>query len=735
EGHSSGGGAEAIDRVGTGGGSVGGNEKGLFEVRKKDDRYLFELPDNLLGRDMLVVSRIAKGAAGSRAYSIGYAGDQINYNVIRFERGPVGKMYMLAPSWSELASDSSANGMARAVTESNGTPILLTLDIKPGQDSGRGVTSVDVTDLLNGDNDIFFFEQGTRRALGLGGLAAERSSVVSTRSFPMNVEIRTMKTYTKASDASLYSGGGGSAGSEAATFLLNTSVVLLPAVPMRPRYADKRVGYFSIDHTDYDANPQGVKKISMAIRWRLEPKAEDSAKYMRGELVEPRQPIVYYIDRATPAKWVPYLIQGVEDWGGAFEKAGFKNAIMAKMAPADDSSWSMDDARHNVIVYKPSEVANATSPQIHDPRSGEIIETHVNWYHNIMSLLHSWYMIQTAAVDPRARHMTFDDSLMGELIRFVSSHEIGHTLGLEHNFGASATMPVELLRDTAFLRVYGHSPSIMDYARFNYVAQPEDHIPENLLFPRIGEYDRFAIEWGYRWRPEFSSPAEEAIAIGREVGLKVDRNVRLWYGPENSLKDPRCQSEDLGDNAMVASTYGIKNLKRIALGLPEWTKEPNGDYENLHNMYSEVTAQYNRYIGHVLRNIGSTMTTWRTTDQPGAVNGDVPGWKQQEAIRFLLDEVFTTPTWMVDYLTADSRISESSRVDVQFTLGGAQQQAINRVLSFDVLSHLARVREKGYTAGKLLEELSGGVFSELRPGLAVDVYRRNVQKMYVDQLV
>ncbi|RZM03213.1 MAG: DUF5117 domain-containing protein, partial [Pedobacter sp.] len=330
------------------------------------------------------------------------------------------------------------------------------------------------------------------------------------------LEISTVKTYGLTAAPNPMGGGapsamGGGAPAGSSTIELNTSLVILPKVPMKSRYFDPRVGYFTVGYTDFDLNPQGVKEIELIKRWRLEPKPQDLARYKRGELVEPAKPIVFYIDPATPKKWVPYLKAGVNDWAKAFEKAGFKNAVMAKEAPSakEDSTWSIDDARHSAIVYKPSEIANASGPSISDPRSGEIMESHINWFHNVQSLVHDWYMIQTAAVDPRARKMTFSDELMGDLIRFVSSHEVGHTLGLRHNYGSSSTVPTELLRDKKFVEANGHTPSIMDYARFNYIAQPEDNISSKGLYPRIGDYDKWAIECGYKYFPEAKNAQQE----------------------------------------------------------------------------------------------------------------------------------------------------------------------------------------------------------------------------------
>jgi hypothetical protein len=429
-------------------------DDGLFKVHKVDDKYYFEIPDSLMNRDILVVNRISKAAAGMRIGGFfGYAGDQIGQNVIRFQKGPNNKIFLLNISYAEYAKDSTSP-MFSAVNNSNIQPIAAAFDIKSlGKDSTGAV--IEITDFINGDNDVLHFNSGLKSALRFAAIQSDKSYIVSVKSFPINIEIKTVKTYSRSPAPPVGGGGGfgsGAAGAGNMTVELNSSLVLLPKIPMQSRYFDRRVGYFTVGYTDYDLNPQGVESITLAKRWRLEPKDEDMEKYKRGELVEPKKPIVFYIDPATPKKWIPYLIMGVNDWEVAFEKAGFKNAIMAKMAPTkeEDSTWSLDDARNSAIVYKPSDIANASGPSISDPRSGEIMESHINWYHNVMQLIHDWYMIQTAPNDPKARKMLYDDELMGQLIRFVSSHEVGHTLGLRHNFGSSSTVPVENLRNKAW---------------------------------------------------------------------------------------------------------------------------------------------------------------------------------------------------------------------------------------------------------------------------------------------
>lgn len=712
-------------------------DKGLFKVHNVEDRYFFEIPDSLLGREILTVNRISKAAAGNRANMIGYGGDQIGDNVISFEKGPANKIYLKSISFSERSKDTTEQGMYKSVMNSNIQPLVASFDIKAfAKDSISGVKGVviDVTDYMNGDNDIFFFDSGAKRALSLSGQMSDRSYIKEIKAYPMNIEIRTVKTYTKSpSQASGSGSAGGPPSSTPVTYELNSSMVLLPSNQMKARFFDPRVGYFATGYVDFDANPQGVKNQSLITRWRLEPKAEDVEKYKRGELVEPKKQIVYYIDPATPKKWVPYLIQGVNDWQVAFEKAGFKNAIVAKEAP-NDPTWNIDDARHSVLVYKPSDIANASGPHVHDPRTGEILETHINWYHNIMQLLRNWYFIQASAIDPNARKMKLDDKLMGELIRFVSSHEVGHTLGLRHNFGSSATVPVEKLRDKQWVERNGHTPSIMDYARFNYVAQPEDNITAKGIFPRIGDYDLWAIEWGYKWLPEFSDADQEVSYSNQNIIKRVSANKRLAFGTESDPNDPRNQSEDLGDNAMLASAYGIKNLKRILPNILTWSKEPNESYDNAKTIYGELVGQYGRYMGHVVKNVGGIYTTPKTVEEKGGMYQAVPFAKQREAMTFLNTQLFATPTWLIN-----KSLIERTGINPIDIFQGTQKNILAKLQSSATINKLindeALNGAKAYTVASLFGDLRTGIWSELYSHKNIDVYRRNLQKAYVDNMI
>jgi len=709
--------------------------RGMITTHKLEDKYFFEIADSTLGRDILVVSRISRAGAEVRSAS-GYAGDQIGSTVIRFEKGPSNRIFMRRISYRTYGADSTT-AMYQNLQRSNVQAIAAAFNIAAFSPDKKG-SVIDMTEYLNSDNELFYFGSATvKTSLRLGVQQADRSYILGVKSFPANVEINVVKTYllTPAPPSKLTAGGaGGGAVSGSSTLELNTSLVILPKVPMKPRYFDPRVGYFTTGYTDFDSNPQGVKEINMVKRWRLEPKAADLAKYKRGELVEPLKPIVFYIDPATPKEWVPYLIAGVNDWQKAFEKAGFKNAIMAKMAPTakEDSTWSLDDARHSAIVYKPSEISNASGPSIADPRSGEIMESHINWYHNVMKLVHDWYMIQAAAIDPRAQRMHFSQELMGDLIRFVSSHEVGHTLGLRHNFGSSSTVPSEKLRDKAFVEANGHTPSIMDYARFNYVGQPEDQIKPKGIYPRIGDYDLWAIEWGYKILDGKTAVTE--VPVLNRLTIEKLKNNRLWFGTESNGDDPRSQSEDLGDNAMISSTYGIKNLKRILVKLPEWTKEHNEGYDNLKTIYGQLVGQLGRYMGHVAKNIGGVLETPKTVEQTGTIYQRNPAAKQREAMAFFDQQLFTTPNWLLDKTILDDMGRDPIYI-VTLLQGPVLSQLLSNATLNKLITAEALDGADAYKITDLIADLNASIFSELKSNKSIDVYRRNLQKYYLGRLI
>ena len=715
---------------------------GLFTVHRVGEKWYFEIPDSIFGRDILVSTRYVRTPAGGN-----YGGEQVNLQTIEWQKGPNHTVLLRVKTIINVASDSS-QPIAQAVRNSNLNPIAAAFDVAAfgkSADSTSGTVVIDVTDYFKGDNQPISLTPAIKRRYQLATLSQERSYIESIHTYPINTEIRTVKTFLpppNAQPAPTAGGGRNPVGelpaaevSGAVTVELNNSFVLLPKVPMRKRPFDPRVGFFASQFTTYDDNEQRVEETQFIHHWRLEPKDEDIEKWKRGELVEPKKQIVYYIDPATPKKWRPYLIAGINDWQAAFEKAGFKNAIVGKEWPENDKTMSLEDARFSVIRYFASDIENAYGPNVADPRSGEILETHIGWYHNVMKLVHDWYMIQTAAVDPRARRMKFDDSLMGDLIRFISSHEVGHTLGLRHNMGSSSKTPVEKLRDKAWVDAHGHTASIMDYARFNYVAQPEDNIDWRGLYPRIGDYDKWAIMWGYKGIPDTRDEEEDKKILNRWIIDSLGANPRLWFGGEGQNFDPRAQTEDLGDNSMKASDYGIKNLKRILPNLPEWCREEADRYENLAEMYQQLVGQFGRYMGHVTKNVGGVQETFKSVEQPGDVYEATPKATQKEAVDFLNRQLFATPTWLLNKDILD----KFSNPGIEDQVSTVQTNTLKSLLSAARLYRLSVCTERFgnsvYGVDELLADTRKGVWSELATGAPIDIYRRNLQKQYIQALI
>jgi hypothetical protein len=706
--------------------------RGLFTSHKVDDKYFLEIPDSLMGREFMAITRISKAPTGA-----GYGGEIANRQVLRWERGPEKKLFLRVVSYLNIGSD-TLQPIYQAVRNSNMEPITASFDLR----AIRKDTSVviEITDFFKSDNQVVSLDPNTKTRYRLTTPAVDRSFIQRIRSYPINVEVRVVKTYnastapmglipTPGPSPSTQLPAASAAG--AVTMELNTSMILLPKNPMRRRFFDSRVGFFANGYTVYDDASQRTEKETFAVRWRLEPKsAADADRQKRGQLIEPKTPIVYYIDPATPTKWRNSLKMGVNDWQVAFEKAGWKNAIMAKDWNDKDTTLSLEDARYSVIRYFASDIENAYGPNVHDPRTGEIIESHIGWYHNVMNLLRKWYMVQGAAVDARARKPKFDDELMGQLVRFVSSHEVGHTLGLRHNFGSSHATPVEKLRDKAYIKQFGHTASIMDYARFNYVAQPEDGVTD--LFPRIGLYDIWAIEWGYKPIYDTKSPEADKLVLNEWVkGHETD--PKYWFGTEINPMDPRSQSEDLGDNAMLASEYGIRNLKRILPNLPQWTREEAEDYDKLQEMYGEITGQFRRYMGHVTKYVGGIYETPKTYDQQGMVYEPTPKNLQKDAVTFLNQQLFNTPAWLLDTKIMPL-VKPDQGVDYIRTL---QENTLNSLFDVGRLSRLIENSSQGQSYGldEFYNDMQSGIWSELAAKKPIDNYRRNLQKAYAEKLI
>ncbi|MBT27369.1 MAG: zinc-dependent metalloprotease [Flavobacteriaceae bacterium] len=692
-------------------------DNGLFDVHKIDDKYYYEINDSLLGRDMLMVTRIVKMAT-----ELPLSRHKMSEQVLKWEKFD-NNILLKQASYSKFANDSLP--ISIAVSNSNFEPIIASFKISV-KNKDKNSYVIDVTSLYKNDVKMFGFPQSTRKTYKISSLDSKLSFIESIRSFPLNIETKHIKTY-KSSDSR----------NGQISMVLNNSMVLLPKEPMRRRYFDERVGWFTSSQTDYGIDNQEAETVRYLDRWRLEVKDEDIEKYKNGELVEPKKPIVYYLDPATPKKWRKYLKDGIEDWNVAFEAAGFKNAVIVKYPPTkeEDPDWSPEDVRYSTVRYLASPSLNANGPHVSDPRSGEIIESDINWYHNVMKLLRNWYFVQTAAVNPEARGVEFKNEVMGELIRFVSSHEFGHTIGLPHNMGSSSAYPVDSLRSATFTKKYGTAPSIMDYARFNYVAQPGDEgvalMPSDWDTPNVGVYDIYSVKWGYK--PILDVSEEEEKSVLRSWIREKENDLTYRFGPSGAI-DPSAQTEDLGDNAVKASEYGIANLKRIIPNLIEWTTEDGETYDELEYMYNQVLGQFRRYMGHVANNIGGVYQYYKTADQDGAVYTHVSKEHQKACVNFLNNHLFNTPYWMIekDILNKIEFAGMTNRIRT------VQSSYLNNILDFGKMARMieneALNGNNAYTIENFMNDVKNGIWSELRNGKKIDVYRRNLQRTYIQRL-
>ena len=691
-------------------------DNGLFDVHKIDDKYYYEINDSLLGRDMLMVTRIVKMAT-----ELPLSRHKMSEQVLKWEKFD-NNILLKQASYSKFANDSLP--ISIAVSNSNFEPIIASFKISV-KNKDKNSYVIDVTSLYKNDVKMFGFPQSTRKTYKISSLDSKLSFIESIRSFPLNIETKHIKTY-KSSDSR----------NGQISMVLNNSMVLLPKEPMRRRYFDERVGWFTSSQTDYGIDNQEAETVRYLDRWRLEVKDEDIEKFKSGELVEPKKPIVYYLDPATPKKWRKYLKDGIEDWNVAFEAAGFKNAVIVKYPPTkeEDPDWSPEDVRYSTVRYLASPSLNANGPHVSDPRSGEIIESDINWYHNVMKLLRNWYFVQTAAVNPDARGVEFKNEVMGELIRFVSSHEFGHTIGLPHNMGSSSAYPVDSLRSATFTKKYGTAPSIMDYARFNYVAQPGDEgvalMPSDWDTPNVGVYDIYAVKWGYK--PILDVTQEEEKSILQNWITEKAEDLKYRFGSAGI--DPSSQTEDLGDNAVKASEYGIANLKRIMPNLVEWTTENGETYDELEYMYNQVLGQFRRYMGHVANNIGGVYQYYKTADQDGAVYTHVSKEHQKACVNFLNNHLFNTPYWMIekDILNKIEFAGMTNRIRT------VQSSYLNNILDFGKMARMieneALNGNNAYTLENFMNDVKNGIWSELRNGKKIDVYRRNLQRSYIQRL-
>ena len=695
------------------------SDDGLFLVHQVDEKFYYEIPDSLLNKEMLMVTRIAKTTSG-----LGFGGGKQNTQVVRWVKKRK-QILLRIVSYQNVAADSLP--IYEAVINSNFEPIIASFSIEAkGKDTLKPSYLIDVTKLFTNDVKTLGISNRYKKRYKISSVDTKRSYIESIKSYPLNIEARHVKTY-KASEPP-------SSGSlQAFTVEINNSMVLLPESLMKRRYFDRRVGWFARSQIDYGLEAQESRKLTYLDRWRLEVKDEDVEKFKQGILVEPKKPIIYYIDRATPKKWRTYIKKGIEDWQVAFEEAGFKNAILAKDPPSkeEDPDWSPEDVRYSVVRYLASPIPNANGPHVSDPRTGEILESDINWYHNVMTLLRNWFFVQTAAINEEAQGVAFKDEIMGRLIRFVSAHEVGHTIGLPHNMGSSVAYPVDSLRSATFTKKYGTAPSIMDYARFNYIAQPEDK--GVALMPNVGPYDKHSVNWGYR--PILDKTAEEEKSILNQWILdKADDPMYRFGSSQYPVIDPSSQTEDLGDDAIKASNYGIKNLKRILPKLIDWTYEEGKNYDDLSILYDQIFNQFNRYMGHVTSNIGGVYKYNKTYEQDGAVYTHVNKNHQKNSMNFLHQQLFTTPYWMLDQ-NIINKIKPAGSIE---KIRAMQVRGLNNLLSFD---RLARVIENetlnginAYPLMEMMNDITVGLWKEVKEGKTPDTYRRNLQRAHIERL-
>lgn len=694
-------------------------DDGVFKVHQVAEKYYYEIPFHYLEKDFLLVSRIAKIPAGLGGGYVN-AGSKTNEQVIRWYRFE-NKILLKSIAYKNVADEELP--IFQSVADNNYAPILAAFNIEAfNEDSTAAVIHVNSL-FLKDVKGISGLPDYLRKQYKVSGLDKERSFINRIQSFPKNIEVRHDMTYKASAPPSDYRSG-------TISMQLSQSMYLLPEKPMQARIFDQRVGWFTIRQIDYGSEALKAEEKRYLCRWRLEPK--DVEAYKKGELVEPIKPIVYYLDPATPKKWRPYFKKGIEDWQTAFEAAGFKNAIIAKDAPTkeEDPDWSPEDARYSVVRYVATTTRNAMGPSVSDPRSGEIIESDIVWYHNHLRSYRNRYLLETGAANPLARSLDTPEEEIGEMMRMVISHEIGHALGLPHNMKASFAYPTDSLRSASFTQKWGLASTLMDYTRYNYVAQPGD---EGVRWVRmLGPYDSYAINWGYRFIDEAISPEEEKATLNAWIEEKSGDPMFL-FGARNSF-DPSSQTESVGDDPIKASTYGLSNLKIVAENLANWTSKPNEGYDDLEELYKELMGVWSLYVGHVVTNIGGVYEVLKTTDEEGVRYTHLSKSEQKKSMKFLNEHAFSTPQWLIQEEIVRN-IGPSGVIEQISKLQSRQlKKLLNNSRMMRIIENEALNGVEAYDLSSMLTDLRKGLWTEVYGGKKIDVYRRNLQRAHIERL-
>jgi hypothetical protein len=668
---------------------------------------------------MLLVTRIGRVPAGLDGYIV--AGTKVAEQVLRWEQRD-DRVLLRKISYREVADESLP--IFESVASNNFAPILAAFDIAAVNEDADSIV-VNVTDFYAGDTPALSgLSAEDRDGYKVRSLDTDRSFINYARSYPLNVDVRHTLTYV-ATEPPANSNTG------TISMEMHQSMVKLPEDPMMPRRADDRVGYFSITQINFGLDELKAAEQTFIRRWRLQP--SDPLAYARGDLVDPVKPIVYYVDPATPARWRPFVRQGIEDWQAAFETAGFSNAIIAREPPSpeDDPEWASEDVRYSVVRWAASLVRNAQGPSVSDPRTGEIIESDIVWFHNHLRSYRNRLMLETGASNPAARSLDMPDELMGETIRQVIAHEVGHALGLPHNMIASSAYPTESLRDPEFAREMGVSPSVMDYARQNYIAQPGDGLEPTDYIRKIGPYDHYSINWGYRVIPDADSTDDEKPVLDGWIAERAD-DPMYRFGSSTGW-NPDAQTEDMGSDPVASSTYGVANLKYVAPRLVEWTQTPGENFDDLDELYGELLGQWNRYVGHVITLLGGRYQNTKTAEQGEPIYSAVNREQQEQALQFVVREALLSPTWLADKEIL-RRIEHAGAIE---RIRRRQVSILNRLLDPQRMQRIIEseaLDDETYTLVSYLDDLRDGVFSELETGAESDTYRRNLQRAYLERL-